>query len=782
MYHVFFIAKNNAKKQKGDMITLVVLSLLASFLLYSGMSVLTGLGSVMDTSADIHNTSHVYYWVPEVIADPLEDELKDTKDVKEYDRSRTDMVNARYRNKGKGDGEWSLFQFYFGSYDEERTINKLGVDTKDLTDKDILIPYYLKPQYAIGDTIEFDLDDVVYGFNVAGYVEDPLFATSINISIYNVYVKEEVLEDLYDKHSGLFIRGESLKFRGDKDCDVYELRDALWSKYQAYTSHENIQNAHVLEVNWWDMKGGGMFMTEIVMAVFAVFALLIMVIALIIISFSIRNFIERNMKNTGILEAAGYKTGELAAAIVIENAIASLTGSVIGVALAALTREAFGSVVALVQGLPWNQPYSMGVAAAVVLGIVMLVIIACLVSSRQYMKVSVLDCLRGGISNHNFKRNHFPFEKAFAPVPVTLSLKELVGDKRRNLVLALIIAIIAISTNLGFAMVASFGNNNDGTLKLAGIEKPDVQITESREIEDDLKKIDKIEKLSLYYQLDPTMKAGDKEATINCDVFDDLSVLENYIMIEGRLPETDREICLTKKAAKQLGVTTGDIIYINYGDKHADFIVTGLDQKINHMGLKGLLTYEGAKRFLDNQEEVMFYIWTKDGVTFDEIKTEIGKITDASVDDTAKIITETTSTVANSMYIICYAILAVTFMIVIFVEILLVRSKIIREHRNYGINKAIGFTSGQLMVQTMISNIPAILLGILAGSIVARPVSNVVMSAALMFFGIEKIEAEIPFYGIAITLIGILAVALITAFFCSLSIRKVEPIALISEE
>ncbi|MBP5655282.1 MAG: hypothetical protein J6X33_07170 [Clostridiales bacterium] len=782
MYHIFFIAKNNAKKQKGDIITLAVLALLAAFMLYSGVSVLAGLGSVMDTSADVHNTSHVYYWVPEVLADPLEDELKDTKEVREYDRTRTDMVNARYRNKDKGDGEWSLFQFYFGSLDEERKINKLGVDTKDLTDKDILIPYYLKPQYAVGDTIEFNLDDEVFGFNVAGYVEDPLFATSINISIYNVYIKGDVLDDMCDKHPGLFVRGESLKFRGDKDADIYELRDSLWSKYQAYTSRENIQNTNVLEVNWWDMKGGGMFMTEIVMAVFAIFAMLIMVIALIIISFSIRNFIERNMKNTGILEAAGYKTGELAAAIVIENAIAALTGALLGVALAALTREAFGSVVALVQGLPWNQPYDFGVAAGVVLGIVLLVVIACLVSSRQYMKVSVLDCLRGGISNHNFKRNRFPFEKAFTPVPVTLSLKELFGDKRRNLVLALIIAIIAISTNLGFAMVASFGDNNDGTLKLAGIEKPDVQITESRDIEDDLKKVDKIDKVSLYYQMDPTMKSADKEATINCDVYDDLSVLENYIMIEGRIPESDREICLTKKAAKQLGVGVGDIIYIEYGDKHADFMVSGLDQKINHMGLKGLMTYEGAQRFLDMKDEVMFYIWTKEGVTFDEIKAELGKITDASVDDTAKIITETTSTVSNSMYIICYSILAVTFMIVIFVEILLVRSKIIREYRNYGINKAIGFTSGQLMIQTMISNIPAILLGILAGSLVARPVSNVVMSAALMFFGIEKIESEIPFYGLAITLVGILAVALITAFFCSLSIRKVEPVELLNVE
>ncbi|MBO4460048.1 MAG: ABC transporter permease, partial [Clostridiales bacterium] len=225
-----------------------------------------------------------------------------------------------------------------------------------------------------------------------------------------------------------------------------------------------------------------------------------------------------------------------------------------------------------------------------------------------------------------------------------------------------------------------------------------------------------------------------------------------------------------------------DIVYIEYGGERADFIVSGLDQKINHMGIKGLLTDEGAERFMGKIEKVAYYIWTREGVSYDEIKSEIGKYTDASVDDMAKLISETTSTVSNSMYIICYSILAVTVMIVIFVEILLVRSKIIREYRNYGINKAIGFTSGQLMIQTMISNIPAILLGVLAGSAVTRPVSSAVMSTALMFFGIEKIEADVPFYGLMITLVGILAVAMITSLACSLSIRKVEPIALISEE
>ena len=782
MYHIFFIAKNNAKKQKGDIITLIVLSLLASFLLYTGASVLFDLGKEMDTAAEEHNTSHIYYWVPEFAADDLEELFLENGDIVEHDKSRTDNVNAQYRNPANGD-DWSSFQFFFGSFEEERTINTLAFDTKDLKEKDILVPYYIKPQYQVGDKIDFKIGDDVYSYNVAGYVADPIFASSINVSIYNVYISDAELNRITDEHADAFIRGFSLKYRGSEDCDVYALHTDLWERFQSWVSADESRNAaNPLEVNWWDMKGGGSFMPKIVMAIFMVFAMLVMLIALIIISFSIRNFIERNMKNTGILEAAGYKTGELSLAIVLENAVAALIGSLTGVALTLLTQDAVGNVVALILGLPWNQSYNFAVAGAVVAGIVLMVIAACLISSRNYTKVTVLDCLRGGINNHNFKHNHFPFENVGLPVPVTLSLKELFGDKRRNIVLTVIVAIIAISNNVGFAMVGTFGGKTDAILKLSGLEMPDAQVTESRDIYDEIREMDSIDHALLTYTVEPTMSSGDISSTVSCDIYDNPSLIENYIMLEGRLPETSKEICLTKKVATEFGLGLGDVIYIDYGTKHVDYIICGLDQKINHMGRKAILSDEGASRFLGEQSTVIYYLYAKEGKTYEDIADEVAKITNASVDNTSQIVSETISTVSNSMYIICVAILAVTAMIVIFVEILLVRSKIIRERRNFGVNKALGFTTGQLMIQTMISSIPAIIIGVLIGSVVSAPVSSFVMSVSLALFGLEKVEVMVPAYGLIATFAGILAVALITSFMCSLSIRKVEPAGLLAEE
>ena len=62
-------------------------------------------------------------------------------------------------------------------------------------------------------------------------------------------------------------------------------------------------------------------------------------------------------------------------------------------------------------------------------------------------------------------------------------------------------------------------------------------------------------------------------------------------------------------------------------------------------------------------------------------------------------------------------IMLVTAFIVALAEALLIRTRITKEWRNLGVNKALGFTSNQLITQVMISNIPAILIGIVLGLI-----------------------------------------------------------------
>lgn len=781
MRSLLFIAINNMKKKKGDIITLSVLSILASFMLFTGASVMSGLSRVMDTAFDNYNGAHVYYQVPAEGADDIEQIILENDNISQFERTETDIATVDYRRSDHE--EWSNYMFMLGSFNEARTINTLGIDPSTLGDDDILIPYYIKSQFPLGSTWQFKIGDTVYDYTVAGYVEDAIFASSINISTYNVYVSDSALETLKNDNPTILIPGYSLKIRFNDPSTIMENRNEIWDRYIEWAGNDPAHmSLNVLEVNWLDMKGGGSFMTQIVMAIIMLFAVLILFIAVIVINFSIKNFIEKNMKNTGILEASGYTTKQLIAATVLENMLVALIASAAGVGLAVAGKDVIGDVVSMVMGLSWNQPTNIVIAALTVIAMTLIISLVSLLSSSRYKKITVLECLRGGVTNHNFKRNPLPFDQASLPLPLQLSLKDILGDKGRNVILVIITIILAVSTNVGFALLENFANDIDALLTVAGLEAGTVSVTDSRDIYDEINNLDSVDHVLMVYALNPDISFGDTKINLDFDVYDDPALLEHDMIVEGRLPEADNEIMITEIIAEELGVTLGDVVYLEFGGTRLEYVVTGFDQKINHLGRKGIITDEGAQRLAGVMDTVSFYIYGKEGEDYDSLSADLAPITGSAVEDTYKLVNETISTVANSMKIICLVIVVVTVLVVIFVEMLLIRSKMIREYRNYGINKALGFTSWQLMIQIMILNIPTIVAGVILGTVLSLPATSFLMNISLVLFGMRGIDVVVHPEWMVVTFMGIIVTAMITSLLCSLSVRKMEPVNLLAEE
>ena len=69
MYKLFVIAKNNIKKQKSDMITFFILTLLASFLIFDCISAITGISKILDKKFDEINGAHVMLFTNDTVAE-----------------------------------------------------------------------------------------------------------------------------------------------------------------------------------------------------------------------------------------------------------------------------------------------------------------------------------------------------------------------------------------------------------------------------------------------------------------------------------------------------------------------------------------------------------------------------------------------------------------------------------------------------------------------------------------------------------------------------------------
>ena len=141
-----------------------------------------------------------------------------------------------------------------------------------------------------------------------------------------------------------------------------------------------------------------------------------------------------------------------------------------------------------------------------------------------------------------------------------------------------------------------------------------------------------------------------------------------------------------------------------------------------------------------------------------------------------------TKIVALAMELMCGVFLAVTVIVVFLVVYLLVKSKVIRERKNYGLYKAIGFTTGQLCMQTILSNLPVMVTGAVIGAVSSHWLASKVALLGLSTCGIEKCEMPVAPHYMLITVAMITVVAFAVALGCSLRIRKIEPVKMLTEE
>ena len=134
------------------------------------------------------------------------------------------------------------------------------------------------------------------------------------------------------------------------------------------------------------------------------------------------------------------------------------------------------------------------------------------------------------------------------------------------------------------------------------------------------------------------------------------------------------------------------------------------------------------------------------------------------------------------MGIIVAAVLAVGGAVVVFVLYLLVRTLLNSKKRDYGILKALGFTTGQLILQTAASFLPAVVLSAAVGLTVCAGIINPLTALFLRGIGIVKCTFTVPVGLIAASGVGMVLFSFGIACLLSARIRKFAPVVLLGGE
>lgn len=785
MYRLFFIAKNNLKKKKSDVIVLTFLTLLAATLLYISISAVTNTGKVLDKVYEETNGADLIFITPSKEREKLTEIFSSQEEVTDWEVTPCLYGEGiKYHGEDKEENEMT---FLIGSMEENRNIQSYSIkDEIEKKENSILLPYYFKAgfSYEAGDKIYITLGNHKYEFEVMGFIEDNLFSTPTNISVYRCYMGENYINEIKEKEKGFF----------NEQCYEYKVRlregessQKFDEKISAIITKEisDIVQYSNLGLNWEAMKGGDAIMSNISMGIIMIFGFLLMVIAIIIIRFSIKNFIEENMENIGILQAAGYASGELKASGMIEMACIAFVGAILGIGVGYLCSGVVGKIQAMLIGLSWKIGFDKKSAFITFAVIFVLVLLVTLLTVKIYSRITVLNALRGGIHTHNFRKNYFPLEKSKIFLQGALGAKSIFGEKVKSITVCFIVIILSFTCCVGFSLYENFSLNIDNLLKLVGMETG-TAIVGGENLDSIGKEIiswEEVEKVGYYDNCNIKITKENENITLLCDFWEKPEELENEMILEGRLPKYENEIVITASVSELLHAEAGDVVYVEGRGESKDYIVSGIDQKINNMGLKAMMNFEGAKR-LNGQSHIYYlYIAAREGISYETIESRLlEKYDSITLMDSEKMVESMVSTIAMVMKLICILFICITVFVVCMVVMLLIKTKVVRERKNYGIYKALGFTTRQLMAQTVLTNLPLIVIGTIIGMIASMYITDFLVVSVLAFVGIKSCNMDVNPVWLMLTFLGITVVALIVAVCFSWKIRKVEPAKLLMEE
>lgn len=779
MNSLFFIAKNNIKKHKGEVAIIFVLIFIAAALLFTSLSLMLSGTNMINECDEKYHVADLLLIAKTTDEEKIRDIIDPVEGAGMKEIVPLIETNADYSYRDMKPEDAISYVFYFFDSSKPTYLNAYPEEFNDLKDNEITLPYYMSYTVNAGDRFTIKIAGKDYEFKVKGFTENLYFATSMNISGFNVLVSHDVFEEITETVDPVCNRTAAyMRVKDGVDLSEFDrtVQSAFPGDIAFTTTDRDIMNVATTG------------MSNVASSIILIFTIMLVAMSVIIMHFSIKNFIELNVQNIGLLQATGYTARELRLACVLEQMIIGVLATAAAVVAGIFCSRPLTALSGMLLGLSGFSGICIPALLSTLIGVPVVVLIGSLIATSSYKKLTVLEALRSGITSHNFKKNHFPLESNRLPLNLVLAGKNIFGSGKKSVFITLIVAGLTYSTCLGFTLFQNWALDQSALLKLVGFESADIQVIApgNEDFVKDMQANENVEKVNKWSTIS-SMEVSylDNSTSLGIDVYSDVDMLEFEYILEGHIPQNENEIILSTVEAENLGASLGDIVNVKslVEEGTVPYTVCGIDQKINNMGKKAVMNEEGAKRLNPDYRFNQVLVYLKDSSRAKELKKQWEKeypdLQFTLVDD---IIGSTINTIKASMEGICVIFIIATCFVVILTQLLLTRAQVIRERTDLGVSKALGYTSGELIRRTLMTNMPTIVLGIIIGSLLHITFANRTILLGLSTFGIRQNEFVTDPEWFAITAALILLCAVVTAFLSGRGITKLEPVKILKEE
>lgn len=207
--------------------------------------------------------------------------------------------------------------------------------------------------------------------------------------------------------------------------------------------------------------------------------------------------------------------------------------------------------------------------------------------------------------------------------------------------------------------------------------------------------------------------------------------------LEGRAPSQNMEMALSYLNATELGKKVGDSITVIYQARELTFNISGIYQDITYGGKTAKANIE----FYDRDVEVyIIYLDVKNGVRIDEKTAELRNILQGSkITPISEFISQTLGGITDNMGFLEGAAIVISLLLIMLITAMILQLLTAREHSAIAIEKAIGFSNRDIRVQFGLRILILQILGILVGTVLGNLLGEKIFGWMLSAMGAAKI-------------------------------------------
>ena len=784
------LVKSNIHKDRGVLTAFLLIIILSAMVFQTGLF-LNDYDKRYDRVTDEQHVGNGVIFYGDI--DEVKDMIEGIPEVTSYNIFKALMPSGLTFKLNDKDKENSLnYALLFSKetytiFDDLRFIKRDDSIKENYIYLNVYTAYYYR--MSIGDVMHIHSENFGdYDLKVAGIYEDLLAGNPY--SYYSLILDDKTYDSLKKKAEeleGTFTEFADMKFMNFTMKEGIDDNKGLKIVTEALDEKEIQYTGYTQEL----AKAGYTGVLNIVSAFMTTFSVIVMAICFIMIIFTINNNIDRDIRNIGALRAVGHTVGRIRAAFCIEFLLVSLIGAVIGIAASYIAFPLMDeNVVRQISGMVWEKrfypQYTFGIIGAFIVVITVIVYL----STGKVKKLHPVTALRFGLASNSFKKNHLPLSETTGNLNILLALKSSLQAVSQNVIIFGIITAVSFVTLFSGVLFYNTKIDMNNFQRILQGDSPDAYIyldeMSESEVKDTVKEISEMDGVREAYclgSIDASALVNGNESSL---IYTDKPEFVYCGVYEGEMIQEDNEAVLGSITAEKAGVTIGDEVEVKVGDKTERFLVTGLQQAVYGLGERIYITEGGAKKL--GIDAKFSYVRVRiDNANVENVDAFLDRAQQqlgAKCTDTENHFEQTRSSDNVPVYavgLVVMVIIVLNIIVVLVVIRLLMKTIFIKKEKEFGIKKAVGFTSSQLRLQLALSLIPTCLIGAVIGAVLGHIFINPLFALIFRSFGVMKSDLIMKPILILITVAAVSVLVFCFSYILSGRMKRVSAYKLIQE-